>query len=362
MARRTVIIVDDPEDGGPLRCEATRIDFPTGPERDLFSSWEEERRPVLMARLEMPSLRALDGPPEQKAEALVRMHPEVDAWMLHHFNKTDVEATVAALRDRDRMVIRVLDMSNCRESGRGEPIGNWNRVRMDAIDRFDVGVRDSRGNFLHFRWFGRGVMMDWGKVYANPEAMGYLLAGQGFLLDPKQSAGFWQLDAIHPHVPQWALLEGVDAVEAGEYELPPGRAPITQEELNTLVNQDEYALGVEAFCTSFLSGDRRGYTNGDKGFDGLRMWEGTNVRGKDTFDDRLKLWREKFGNVLELRSPGTSDNQRVLEDAKKGIATWAVEGGFLWCDNRWYVGHPSYPLGETTPIHKLAVNARRKEM
>lgn len=370
--RRYIHIFDDPEDGTPPRTVMLeRRDTPTPqPETDAdrFLAWENAAEPALLGRIERGTFTALARSPELMAEELVSRFPGVDAWVYHHFLKPDSEALVRELRARGRIVIRPLDMIAQRPAGLTEPPGNWQRVRAEAIARYDAGLRDAAGRLLHFRWFPGGkdasIMLDWSKIAPRSAAAEWLMGGMGFFDQPEQRGGFWWFDQCFERLRTWMLREGVEAVDNGEWSLG-SQEPIDQTRLDNLVDQAAYGANLLAWVQGFLKRvDGVGCINGDTVWHtrGMRQtWEAANTRRLPTFDDDLALFKQRYGNIIDLRAPDSGASPAVMEAAKAGVVAWAAEGGLLWPDSRWWAYSPDYPSGAVSFIHDLAV-AKRAEL
>ncbi|MDH3729573.1 MAG: hypothetical protein OES13_00405 [Acidimicrobiia bacterium] len=363
--RRFQITVDVPGDPNePPACRSMR-EIPVADVEDdnsRLDSWLPDTR-IALGKIERATVDMYPNLPGQAiAGQLVQDYPWIKVWAYHHFNFPKSEELVRGLRSLGCVVIRVLDMMDVRENSGTLPLGNWNRVRHDAIERFDVGVRAPWGRHIHFSSFGRGRILKWDDI--TGAAAEYLREGQGFFDEPAQLGNFWWFDQRRDGLTEWMVAESQANFDRGLWEpQAPDEFPLTQEHLDDMVVQDAYGANNEAWMMSFLERvDGQGFVNGDQ-VAGIaaQFSEAHNTRKLNPLDiaAREAHWQATPHDVLEIITPGEENAEVVWQTASRVLNTWSAEGGggMLWCDGEWYPGHPSYPNGAITPLMESQRNA-----
>jgi hypothetical protein len=345
MNRRFQVTVDVPPVGeGPATSRIREVRPPAegGTDVERFEAWRE-------------------GGTDALAQRLCDRYPWIDIWCYHHFNFPNAEELVAALRARGKIVCRVLDMIHVYEGSETLPMGNWNRTRIDVINQYDVGLRAPWGRHLHFSSFGEGIIMKWDDIIGAPAEA--LRDGGGFFDEPEQFGNLWWIDARYGRLKEWQVLESQETFDAGLWTPGEGEHPLTQAELDGLVDQDAFGANSESWVHSFL--ERVGgqcFVNGD-GIDGLpEKHEAHNKRGllPDQVADREEQWVNSEGrDVMEIRTPTPNDAPIVSEISKRVVSTWVEEPGaaMIWADNPWYPAHPDYGAG-ITPLMRTVRDAK----
>jgi hypothetical protein len=244
----------------------------------------------------------------QGAANLIQTKP-AEYYVYGHFSM--YEDVVQQLRTMGKTIYRYLNTHDTYYEAVSW-LDSWEHRMITAMEQYNLYLRDSEGNHLHFRWYGQGPILDWSKV--TPTAMNYLTS---FILEdfPERSGSLLFFDQAWREILIWMLLEGVDA-----------GGTITQQQLDTFYDKELYKTKYLEFISRFS--DKTVVLNGQSDWDQqgrLCMFENADNDFYYNWTDVLTRWQNHPGCMLELNSP-------IGYKYAEAMAVWEQKGGLIHHD------------------------------